>query len=102
MVSAPATYWMSGQVSPASASAARAAARPYSTKLRPHLPPGCDGFPRRSCLAPQSSRRAAAHGSLPAPLAVRDGLPQPGDVFGLVVLVEGACGQLDLHADGQV
>src|SRR5205085_11734218 len=34
------------QSTPASASAARAACTPYSTKLRPHLPQGCMPAPR--------------------------------------------------------
>ena len=37
----PATKPTSVQATPASSSAARAAATPYSTKLRPHLPQGC-------------------------------------------------------------
>src|SRR3974390_25336 len=44
MVSAPDTNCMSRQVRPASSSASRAAASPYSTKGRPHLP--------HSCIAP--------------------------------------------------
>src|SRR4029450_692924 len=61
----------SRHASPASASAARAATTPYSTKLRPHLPHGCIPAPRIT-----TSLTSAHH------------LPLPHGVDGVVVLVE--------------
>src|ERR1700694_4040895 len=98
MVSAPATYWMSGQGRSASARGAWAAASPYSTKLRPHLPQGC-------MPAPSTAMRLSS--GIGPPLPVRwprntDGAPLPHHVLVLVVLVEGVEHQLDLGPHTQV
>src|SRR5579863_8891864 len=87
MVSAPETNWMSRQDSPASSRAWRAAASPYSTKLRPHLPQGCMPTPRTATCS--------GTGRLHRP-------PLPHEVLVLVVLVEGVEDELHLVADGQV
>src|ERR1700728_4994402 len=91
MVSAPATYWTSVQATPAWRRASPAAASPYSTKLRPHLPHGCIPAPS---TAP---RWASGMCGLRSPWP-----PLPDQVLVLVVLVEGAEDQLDLVAHGQV
>src|ERR1700692_3033116 len=97
MVSAPATYWMSVQATPASARASPAAASPYSTKLRPHLPQGC-------MPAPSTAMRLSSGTDPPAP-GRRPGAvhraPLPHQVLVLVVLVEGVEHQLDLGPHGQ-
>src|SRR5262245_17865995 len=81
MVSAPATNWTCFHSRPASSSAARAAATPYSTKLRPHLPQGCMPTPRiaTSC-------------------AMSGGPPLPDHVLGVRVFVERREHELHLHA----
>src|SRR5207247_761668 len=127
MVSAPDTNCTSVHASPASASASRVAATPYSTKLRPHLPHGCMPTPRTatSCEligAPstgwcnqsvhmdelRSSLRCGAR-SLVHPSTgwcnqpVRSyRLPLPHDERVLVVLVEDLEHELDLLSDAQV
>src|SRR5450631_1878087 len=97
MVSAPATYWTSVQGIPASARASPAAASPYSTKLRPHLPQGC-------MPAPSTAMRLSS-GIDPPPSVRRSGAvhrtPLPHHVLVLVVLVEGVEHQLDLGPHGQ-
>src|SRR5579872_6086094 len=93
MVSAPETNWMSRQVRPASSRASRAAATPYSTKLRPHLPQGCMPTPRTAT--------GSGIGRCPA-LGRRQRLPLPDQVFVVVVLVEGVEDELGLVADGEV
>ncbi len=50
MVSAPEMNCMSRHPSPASARASRAAASPYSTKGRPHLPHSCMPAPSTATL----------------------------------------------------
>src|SRR5882724_904327 len=107
MVSAPDTNWMSGQATPASASAARAATNPYSTKLRPHLPHGCMPAPStatsRSVLmvalaalaARDAGRKSAGSRARFARRCesrrlsrVRDGGPLPDHVLVLGVFIE--------------
>src|SRR4051794_32238966 len=75
---------MSCQLTPESARAARAAARPYSTKLRPHLPQGC-------MPAPRTAMSLLTHRP-----------PVPHEVVGLVVGVEDADDEFDLLTDTQV
>src|SRR5690606_23632345 len=58
IVSAPATYCTSDHASPASASAALAAANPYSTKFRPHLPHGCIPAPSTATSLSNCSLRS--------------------------------------------
>src|SRR5579862_7364435 len=98
---------MSAHVTPASARAASAAATPYSTKLRPHLPHGCIPTPRTatSVLIARSSRLTwrvlSAVRSTRSLRAPSDRLPLPHQVFVLVVLVERAHDELDLVAGVQ-
>src|SRR5205085_431919 len=84
IVSAPDTSWMSDQATPASSSASRAAASPYSTKLRPHFPHGCIPAPR------------TAMGS------VIGGPPLPDEVLVVVVLEQRVDDELDVHPDRQL
>src|SRR3984957_11145991 len=93
MVSAPATYWMSVQATPASASASRAAASPYSTKLRPHLPQGCMPTPSTATLRSSGTRASRSSGHRP---------PFPHEVLVVLVFVEHVHHELDLVAHGQV
>src|SRR5579863_9972011 len=93
MVSAPDTNWTSLHCTPASLSASRAAASPYSTKLRPHLPQGCMPTPRTATLRSSGTR---------APRSGRHGPPFPHQVLVVVVLVEHVHHQLDLGAHRQV
>src|SRR5207245_8663981 len=117
MVSAPDTNCTSVHASPASASASRAAATPYSTKLRPHLPHGCMPTPRTatSCSligAPSKGwcdqsvhideRRSSLRSASGRRGARSYRLPLPDDVRGLVVLVEGLEHELDLMSDPEV
>src|SRR5271167_1343302 len=99
MVSAPATYWTSVQATPASARASPAAANPYSTKFRPHLPQGC-------MPAPSTATRLSSGTGRPLPVRGWAGAvhraPLPDHVLVLVVLVEGVEHELDLGAHGQV
>src|ERR1700733_12258774 len=97
MVSAPATYWTSVHWRPASFRASPAAARPYSTKLRPHLPQGCMPAPRTAIRL--SSGMCA---SLAVDRLRVDGLPLPDHVLVLVVLVQRVEHDLDLSANGEV
>jgi hypothetical protein len=94
MVSAPETNWMSRQVNPASARASRAAARPYSTNGRPHLPHGCMPAPRTAIRLSSGIAQA----SDPA----ETGAPLPHQVVGVVLRVERVDDQLDLVADLEV
>src|ERR1700681_709166 len=93
MVSAPETKPTSVHDTPASARAARAAASPYSTKLRPHLPHGCMPTPSTATLR-SSGTRAPRSGVHRAPL--------PHQVLVVVVLVEHVHDELDLGAYGQI
>src|SRR6202051_1273667 len=93
MVSAPETNWTSGHDTRASRMASRAAASPYSTKLRPHLPQGCMPTPRTATLRSSGTR---------APRSSRHRPPLPHQVFVVVVLVEHVHDQLDLGAHRQV
>src|SRR5271154_5080230 len=93
MVSAPETNWTSVQATPASARASRAAASPYSTKLRPHLPQGCMPTPSTATL--RSSGTCA-------PRSGRHRPPFPHQVLVFVVLVQHAHHELALGADGEV
>src|SRR5664280_947117 len=95
MVSAPATYCTSVHGRSASARASPAAASPYSTKLRPHLPHGCMPAPRTATLLSSGirgllSRRGAGRA------------PLPHHVLVVVVLVEGVEHQFDLAPHRQV
>src|SRR5437016_12599131 len=118
MVSAPETNCTSVHARPASASASRAAATPYSTKLRPHLPHGCMPTPRTAmslsligspCLVPRPVHRSATlelRSSLRSASGQRGArscrLPLPDEVRVVVVLVEGLEHELDLLPDAQV
>src|SRR5271163_4566063 len=93
MVSAPETNWTSLHWRPASARASRAAASPYSTKLRPHLPQGCMPTPSTATL--RSSGTCI-------PRSSRDRPPFPHQVLVVVVFVQHVHHQLDLGADLQV
>src|SRR5580658_9211902 len=93
MVSAPDTNWTSAHDTPASASAPRAAANPYSTKLRPHFPQGCMPTPRTATLR-SSGTRASRSG--------RHRPPFPHQVLVVVVLVEHVDDELDLGAHREV
>src|SRR5580698_1433509 len=97
MVSAPETNSMSRQPSPASASASRAAARPYSTKGRPHLPHSCMPAPRTATF--RSSSSGAVTSTLPARA---ERAPLPDQVIGAVLRVERLDHQLDLVSHPQV
>src|SRR5580658_937480 len=97
MVSAPETNCMSRQPNPASASASRAAARPYSTKGRPHLPHSCMPAPRTATFLfslPDTVRSTFLVGAERAPL--------PDQVVGAVLRVERLDHQLDLVSHPQV
>src|SRR5271154_5790902 len=99
MVSAPDTNWMSSQLTPASASAARAATNPYSTKLRPHLPHGCIPTPKTA------TRWSSLIVPPPSPLGPTGGRhrpPLPYEVLVFVVLVEDVQDELDLGADREI
>src|SRR3954453_15618172 len=107
MVSAPDTKSTSVQAIPASRMASRAAATPYSTKLRPHLPHGCMETPStaisRSLMlpllapaAPGRGARVCCSGYAPRDARSCDRPPLPHDVLVLVVLEERA----DLELDG--
>src|ERR1700722_11400562 len=87
MVSAPDTNWMSRHDRPASASASRAAARPYSTNCRPHLPHGCIPAPSRAILL------SSGISSLPI---VGERLPLPHEVVAVPFGVQRVHNQLDL------
>src|ERR1700692_2055033 len=93
MVSAPETNWTSVHDTRASRMASRAAASPYSTKLRPHLPQGCMPTPRTATLRSSGTR---------APRSGRHGPPFPHQVLVVVILVEHVDDELDLGADGEV
>src|ERR1700722_14116615 len=95
MVSAPDTKPTSRHSSPASARAALAAVRPYSTKLRPHLPQGCMPTPRTATFLSSAM-------CLSRLVAVSDGTPFPHQVLVVVILVEHIGHQFDRGADGQV
>src|SRR5688572_15645699 len=88
MVSPPATSCTSRHANPASASAVRAACKPYSTKLRPHLPHGCMPTPR------------TATGFMAVPSSHRP--PLPHDVLVVVVLEKSVDDQFHFrpHAQG--
>src|SRR3954447_4926298 len=78
---------MSGQATPASARAARAATTPYSTKLRPHLPHGCMPTPATTTSV-TSTTPPATHARSRLRRPSRCGsyrLPLPHDVVVLVV-----------------
>src|SRR5271166_1354581 len=92
MVSAPATYWMSVHATPASRRASPAAARPYSTKLRPHLPQGCMPAPRTATRLESGTGGHRRVGRTPL----------PDQVLVLFVLVEGVEDDLDLGAYREV
>src|SRR5574341_821366 len=105
MVSAPETNWMSRHSRPASFSAASAAATPYSTKLRPHLPHGCIPTPRTTTSlmgrsAPPS--RPSGQGSAPLRASRSYRPPLPHDVLVVVVLVQRPQLELDVGADRQL
>src|SRR5579875_1505723 len=107
MVSAPDTNCTSRHLSPASARAARAAASPYSTKLRPHLPHGCMPTPRTATLRSSGTgssrcRRAGGAGGCGAGGPGGEGPPLPDEVLVLVVLVQRVEDELDLGAHAQV
>src|SRR5580704_14265243 len=95
MVSAPATYWTSVQARSASCKASTAAARPYSTKLRPHLPHGC-------IPAPNTATRLGSGIGPPPSDRRRSGSPLPHQVLVFVVLVQGVEHELHLASDGQL
>src|ERR1039458_8795102 len=97
MVSAPATNWMSVHCRPASSRASPAAARPYSTKFRPHLPHGCMPAPRTAIRL--SSGMCAL---LDVDRLSVDRLPLPDHVLVLVVLVQRVEHDLDLGPDREV
>src|SRR5580704_1896647 len=101
MVSAPDTYCTSVQGSPASERASPAAANPYSTKLRPHLPQGC--MPAPSTATRLSS--GIGHPLGPGRPGWRGGRcrpPLPDQVLVLVVFVEGVQHDLHFGPDGQI
>src|SRR5680860_203091 len=83
MVSAPETKSTSIHSIPASASASRAAATPYSTKLRPHFPHGCMPTPSTTTSL------------MVAPVGWP---PLPHDVLVVVILIQLAQLELDLVA----
>src|SRR5579863_10745364 len=93
MVSAPETNWTSFHDTPASRMASRAAASPYSTKLRPHLPQGCMPTPSTATL------RSSGTGG---PRSARHRPPLPHQVLVVVVLEEHVHHELDLRAHRQV
>src|SRR5271169_2136629 len=95
MVSAPETNWTSRQARPASASAARAAVSPYSTKLRPHLPHGCMPTPRTATFLSSAMSVSRVVGGC-------QGAPFPDQILVVVVLVEDVGDELHLGADGQI
>src|SRR3954447_17584629 len=86
---------MSRHCTPASASAARAATTPYSTKLRPHLPHGCMPTPATTtsliCAPPARPSRCCS-----------DRLPLPHDVVVLIVAEQVLDDELDLLPDLEV
>src|ERR1700736_3691934 len=94
MVSAPDTNWMSRHSSPATCRAARAAATPYSTKLRPHFPHGCIPTPR-TATRPDS-------GTGVTPVRRVDRLPLPHQVLVIFVLVQHVGDEVHLGAHRQV
>src|SRR5664280_1994838 len=96
IVSAPDTYWISVHATPASFRASPAAASPYSTKLRPHLPHGCMPAPRTA------TRLSSGIGGLLAAGSSANGLPLPYQVLVLVILVEGVEHQGHVGADLEV
>src|SRR5580704_7516106 len=102
MVSAPDTYCTSVQGSPASERASPAAARPYSTKLRPHLPQGCMPAPSTATLLSSGIGHLLGSG-LPGGRRRRRGRPPlPNQVLVLVVFVEGVEHDLHFGPDGQI
>src|SRR5207248_9807744 len=103
MVSPPARNCTSVQSTPASASAARAATTPYSTKLRPHLPHGCIPTPATttsltSTTPPATLERCRLRRrSRDAP---RHRLPLVDEVVIVVVAEQLLDDELDLLTDG--
>src|SRR5271154_6721200 len=101
MVSAPETNWTSVQATPASARASRAAASPYSTKLRPHLPQGCMPAPSTATLLssgtgrPRSRPTSTTSTTSTGSTGSTDRTPFPHHVLVVVVLIEGVEYQLD-------
>src|SRR6185369_7257810 len=103
MVFPAARYCTSDQPSPASASAARAANAPYSTKFRPHLPHSCMPTPSTttgSDVMGRSAPRSRPSGQRCAALLSRDSPPLPDGAHGLVVLGVRLDHELHRVADG--
>src|SRR5579872_297562 len=94
MVSAPDTNCTSRHSSPASASAPRAAAIPYSTKLRPHLPHGCMPTPS-TATRPVSATPVTPRGR-------GNRAPLPHQVLVVVVLVQHVGDEVRLGAHREV
>src|ERR1700694_1234132 len=95
MVSAPETYCTSVHATLASRSASPAAARPYSTKFRPHLPHGCIPAPNTATLFWLGIGLLRSGGGGP-------GAPLPHQVLVVVVFVQRVEHQLDFGSDGQL